>query len=507
MGAETSRSAGRCERLGRQQQLHLAAGLTRDAGQAPGPSHEGALKCRTPRSSSWAGRPRRTGRAPRGGPTSGPPPRAGSPSSSGGLRRAGPPRGPRRQRCSDAHGGPGLADLRRADRRRRRRAAAAAASGQESRAAESLCTVTAAAAPARSWCGRAARRAGRGAAAGHAAARSAPTSACRWSPATATSSAPCASTSRGPRTWTDDDVAPARAARRPGGGRAASWPRSAPSTRTTSWSGSSPSTPPASARSTRPGHRRAALGRPAAVAVRARPASSAARSRRSSSASTPTTSRGCAARCGARRRAVRVVRRGVPAGAAGRAGALDRVPGPGAARRGRHARSARRRRGVRHHGRRTRARPGSRGCWTTMPSAVLHLEPDWRFSYANAEAERLLGPGPRASWSAASCGSCSRPPSAASFERQYRQRRRDRASRSSFDAYYPPPLDAWYEVRAWPTDGGLSRLLHRRHRAARARSSSWPRPPGATTLLAPGDRRADRHPGRRRGRRAGWPRC
>src|SRR3954454_19849448 len=26
----------------------------------------------------------------------------------------------------------------------------------------------------------------------------------------------------------------------------------------------------------------------------------------------------------------------------------------------------------------------------------------------------------------------------------------------AFDAYYPEPLDAWYEVRAWPSASGLS---------------------------------------------------
>ena len=25
-----------------------------------------------------------------------------------------------------------------------------------------------------------------------------------------------------------------------------------------------------------------------------------------------------------------------------------------------------------------------------------------------------------------------------------------------FEAYYPAPLDAWYEVRAWPSPDGLS---------------------------------------------------
>ena len=68
----------------------------------------------------------------------------------------------------------------------------------------------------------------------------------------------------------------------------------------------------------------------------------------------------------------------------------------------------------------------------------------------------------------------------------------------SFDAYYPAPLDGWYELRAWPSPDGLSvyflevterrQVQEQAERAARAAG-----PPG------PGELRARRHP-RRRGR-------
>lgn len=90
----------------------------------------------------------------------------------------------------------------------------------------------------------------------------------------------------------------------------------------------------------------------------------------------------------------------------------------------------------------------------SMPTAFFHLDRDWRFTYANAEAHRLLGgigtpvvghvlwelfPAARDS----------------TFEVNYR-RAVETAAPVEFEAYYPPPLDDWYEVRAWPTPDGLS---------------------------------------------------
>lgn len=89
-----------------------------------------------------------------------------------------------------------------------------------------------------------------------------------------------------------------------------------------------------------------------------------------------------------------------------------------------------------------------------MPTAFFHLDLQWRFRYLNAEGERLLGT-PRAElvgqelWTAfpAAVGS--------EIETHYR-RAMSTGEAASFDAYYPQPLDAWYEVRAWPSPDGLS---------------------------------------------------
>jgi PAS domain S-box-containing protein len=89
-----------------------------------------------------------------------------------------------------------------------------------------------------------------------------------------------------------------------------------------------------------------------------------------------------------------------------------------------------------------------------MPAGFYSVDSEWRFTHVNAEAERLLGYRRdellgRIVWDAF--------PDAvdSAFERNF-----ETAIRSglpvSFDAYYPAPLDAWYEVRAWPSPGGLS---------------------------------------------------
>ena len=90
----------------------------------------------------------------------------------------------------------------------------------------------------------------------------------------------------------------------------------------------------------------------------------------------------------------------------------------------------------------------------SMSSAFFQLDGDWHVTYVNSEAERLLGHDRthlvgRSIWDAL--------PSAvrSDFEARYR----DAVSSGqpvSFEAYSPPPLDAWYEVRAWPSPEGLA---------------------------------------------------
>jgi PAS domain S-box-containing protein len=89
-----------------------------------------------------------------------------------------------------------------------------------------------------------------------------------------------------------------------------------------------------------------------------------------------------------------------------------------------------------------------------MPAGFYSLDREWRFTHVNAEGERLLGATRdellgRVIWEAF--------PAAVNsiFEDSYRDAVRTGVP-VSFDAYYPAPLDGWYELRAWPSPDGLS---------------------------------------------------
>jgi PAS domain S-box-containing protein len=89
-----------------------------------------------------------------------------------------------------------------------------------------------------------------------------------------------------------------------------------------------------------------------------------------------------------------------------------------------------------------------------MPAGFYSLDRNWRFTHVNAEAERLLGRTRedligRILWDdwPAAINSL--------FEDNFRTALRTGLP-ISFDAYYPAPLDGWFEVRAWPTPDGLS---------------------------------------------------
>ena len=89
-----------------------------------------------------------------------------------------------------------------------------------------------------------------------------------------------------------------------------------------------------------------------------------------------------------------------------------------------------------------------------MPAGFYSLDRDWRFTHVNLEAERLLGRSRdellgQVLWEAfpATVNSV--------FEDGYRTAART-GGPVTFDAYYPAPLDGWYELRAWPSPDGLS---------------------------------------------------
>jgi len=89
-----------------------------------------------------------------------------------------------------------------------------------------------------------------------------------------------------------------------------------------------------------------------------------------------------------------------------------------------------------------------------MPSGFFSLDPEWRFTLVNAAAERLtrrsrdqlLG---RLIWEAFPDTVGNR------FERAYRAAA-DTGVPQTIEAYYPAPLDRWFEVLCWPNPDGLS---------------------------------------------------
>ncbi len=89
-----------------------------------------------------------------------------------------------------------------------------------------------------------------------------------------------------------------------------------------------------------------------------------------------------------------------------------------------------------------------------MPAAFFSLDDAWRFSYVNAEAERLLGR-PREELVGGVLWELFPAAASSDFEHFYRQAVASQEP-VTFDAFYPEPLDAWYEVRAWPSPEGLS---------------------------------------------------
>ncbi|QCB93568.1 SpoIIE family protein phosphatase [Cellulomonas shaoxiangyii] len=89
-----------------------------------------------------------------------------------------------------------------------------------------------------------------------------------------------------------------------------------------------------------------------------------------------------------------------------------------------------------------------------MTVGYCWLDADWRFGYVNGEAERIFGVRRgrllgRVMWELfpGVVGTA--------FEREYRRVARTGAP-AVFDAWYPAPLETWFEVRAVPERGGVA---------------------------------------------------
>ncbi|MET0929623.1 MAG: PAS domain-containing protein, partial [Aeromicrobium sp.] len=89
-----------------------------------------------------------------------------------------------------------------------------------------------------------------------------------------------------------------------------------------------------------------------------------------------------------------------------------------------------------------------------MPMAFFQLDSRWRFTFLNSEAHRLLG-GIGTEIVGGTIWELFPEAVGSDFETHYRGAVRS-GEPVEFEAYYPPPLDRWYEIRGWPTPDGLS---------------------------------------------------
>ncbi len=90
----------------------------------------------------------------------------------------------------------------------------------------------------------------------------------------------------------------------------------------------------------------------------------------------------------------------------------------------------------------------------SMATAFFSLDTNWEFTYANAEAERMLGH-TRSELVGANLWELFPAAANTDFETNYRHAM-DTGETVTFDAFYPEPLNAWYEVRVLRSPEGLS---------------------------------------------------
>ncbi len=89
-----------------------------------------------------------------------------------------------------------------------------------------------------------------------------------------------------------------------------------------------------------------------------------------------------------------------------------------------------------------------------MPTGYLSMDHEWRFTMVNSAAERLLGHG-REQLLGRVVFEAFPDTAGGPFEQAYRAAV-DSGQPQTVEAYYPAPLDAWYEVLCWPSPDGLS---------------------------------------------------
>ncbi|WP_299951904.1 SpoIIE family protein phosphatase [uncultured Modestobacter sp.] len=94
------------------------------------------------------------------------------------------------------------------------------------------------------------------------------------------------------------------------------------------------------------------------------------------------------------------------------------------------------------------------GALEGMAVGYLVMDADWRITYVNAQAEQALE-SPRTELVGGVIWDLFPGTVGTDFEAGYRQAR-DTGQPVTFDAWYPEPLNAWYEVRATPEGGGVA---------------------------------------------------
>ena len=91
-----------------------------------------------------------------------------------------------------------------------------------------------------------------------------------------------------------------------------------------------------------------------------------------------------------------------------------------------------------------------------IDDAFFGLDPDWNFTYLNSRAEELILPDDRSAGDVVGNTIWEEYPEAVgtTFETEYR-RAMETGESTTFEEYYPP-LGAWFEVHAYPSETGLS---------------------------------------------------
>ena len=89
-----------------------------------------------------------------------------------------------------------------------------------------------------------------------------------------------------------------------------------------------------------------------------------------------------------------------------------------------------------------------------MPSGFLTMDTQWRFTGLNAAAEALLG-SPRAELLGRTIWEAFPATVGTEFEDTYRATVAS-GTPTTLTAFYPAPLDAWFDILCWPTPDGLS---------------------------------------------------